>query len=233
MVSDRQERLGAWRSLFQRLSIIQEGDRVLPDEEAMLPEDAVRVEDAVLLLEDLVVEDTVCHSRPVVATLGLTYVYAALLLAEIPGSSSQPSQNAYMEERDNVDWAALRASLADERPVRNLEGARILDFDEFLIPDSAPAGPPEPPTQAFSHGPAEPAVSAHVTIEPQDSAPVGPQELPIQEHSHQPAEAEVSSHETTEALRLAIADSMITVSDYGTHANNWLYTDGDFCDNNA
>ena len=59
-----------------------------------------------------------------------------LLLAEIPGSSSQPSQNAYMEERDNVDWAALRASLADERPVRNLEGARILDFDEFLIPVS-------------------------------------------------------------------------------------------------
>ncbi|XP_059287042.1 uncharacterized protein LOC132040416 [Lycium ferocissimum] len=60
----------------------------------------------------------------------------ALLLAEIPGSSSQPSQNAYMEERDNVDWAALRASLADERPVRNLERARILDFDELLIPIS-------------------------------------------------------------------------------------------------
>ncbi|XP_060181097.1 uncharacterized protein LOC132610755 [Lycium barbarum] len=59
-----------------------------------------------------------------------------LLLAEIPGSSSQPSQNAYMEERDNVDWATLRASLADERPVRNLEGARIVDFDEFLIPIS-------------------------------------------------------------------------------------------------
>ncbi|XP_060184950.1 uncharacterized protein LOC132614503 [Lycium barbarum] len=123
----------------------------------------------------------------------------ALLLAEIPGSSSQPSQNAYMEERDNVDWAALRTSLADERPVRNLEGARILDFDEFLIPDSAPAGPPEPPIQAFSHGPAEPAMSSHVTVEPHDSAPVGPQELPIPEHSHQPAEAEVSSHETTEA----------------------------------
>ncbi|XP_059284840.1 uncharacterized protein LOC132038136 [Lycium ferocissimum] len=80
----------------------------------------------------------------------------ALLLAEILGSSSQPSQNAYMEERDNVDWAALRASLADERHVRNLEGARILDFNEFLIPDSAPAGPPEPPTQAFSHGSAKP-----------------------------------------------------------------------------
>ncbi|XP_060214526.1 uncharacterized protein LOC132641517 isoform X2 [Lycium barbarum] len=60
----------------------------------------------------------------------------ALLLAEIPGSSSQPSHNAYMEERDNVDWAALRASLTDERPVRNSEGARILDFDEFLIPVS-------------------------------------------------------------------------------------------------
>ncbi|XP_060206564.1 uncharacterized protein LOC132634313 isoform X1 [Lycium barbarum] len=132
-----------------------------------------------------------------------------------------------MEERDNVDWAALRASLADERPVRNLEGARILDFDEFLIPDSAPAGPSEPPTQpaeaevsshetteahdsapagpsepptqAFSHGSAEPAVSSHMTTEPQDSAPVGPQELPIPEHSHQPAEVEVSSHETTEA----------------------------------
>ncbi|XP_060211401.1 uncharacterized protein LOC132638589 [Lycium barbarum] len=58
----------------------------------------------------------------------------ALLLAEIPGSSSQPSQNAYMEERYNVDWAAFRASLADERPVRNLKGARILDFNEFLIP---------------------------------------------------------------------------------------------------
>ncbi|XP_060206248.1 uncharacterized protein LOC132633814 [Lycium barbarum] len=123
----------------------------------------------------------------------------ALLLAEIPGSSSQPSQDAYMEEHDNVDWVALRASLADERPVRNLEGARILDFDEFLIPDLAPAGPPEPPTQAFSHGPAEPAMSSHVTVEPHDSAPVGPQELPIPEHSHQPAEAEVSSHETTEA----------------------------------
>ncbi|XP_059302900.1 uncharacterized protein LOC132055212 [Lycium ferocissimum] len=38
----------------------------------------------------------------------------ALLLAEILGSSSQPSQNAYMEEHDNVNWAALRASLADE-----------------------------------------------------------------------------------------------------------------------
>ncbi|XP_059316126.1 uncharacterized protein LOC132066959 isoform X2 [Lycium ferocissimum] len=104
-----------------------------------------------------------------------------------------------MEERDNVDWAALCASLADERPVRNLEGARILDFNEFLIPDLAPAGPLEPPTQAFSHGSAEPAVSSHMTTEPQDSAPVGPQERPIQEHSHQPAEAEVSSHETTEA----------------------------------
>ncbi|XP_060190428.1 uncharacterized protein LOC132619589 [Lycium barbarum] len=126
----------------------------------------------------------------------------SLLLAEIPGSSSQPSQNAYMEECDNVDWAALRASLADERPVRNLEGARILDFDEFLIPDSAPAGPPEPPTQAFSHESAEPAVSSHVTVEPYDSTPVGPQEQPIQEYSHQPAEAEVSSHETTEAHHL-------------------------------
>ncbi|XP_059295479.1 uncharacterized protein LOC132048810 [Lycium ferocissimum] len=126
----------------------------------------------------------------------------ALLLAEIPGSSSQPSQNAYMEERDNVDWAALRASLADERPVRNLEGARILDFDEFFIPDSAPVGPPERPTQVFSHWSAEPAVSSHMTTEAQDSAPVGPQERPIQEHSHQPAEAEVSSHETTEAHHL-------------------------------
>ncbi|XP_060206447.1 uncharacterized protein LOC132634172 isoform X2 [Lycium barbarum] len=124
---------------------------------------------------------------------------STLLLAEIPGSLSQPSQSAYMEKRDNVDWVALRASLANERPVRNLEGARILDFDEFLIPDSAPAGPPEPPTQAFSHGSAEPAMSSHMTTEPQDSAPVGPQELPIQEHSHQLAEAEVSSHETTEA----------------------------------
>ena len=60
----------------------------------------------------------------------------ALLLAEIPGSLSQSSQNAYIEERDNVDWAALRVSLADKRPVRNLEGPRILDFDEFLIPVS-------------------------------------------------------------------------------------------------
>ncbi|XP_059315487.1 uncharacterized protein LOC132066126 [Lycium ferocissimum] len=92
-----------------------------------------------------------------------------LLLAKIPGSSSQPSQNAYMEKRDNVDWAALRTSLADERPVRNLQGARILDFDEFLIPDSTPAGPPEPPTQAFSHGSAEPAVSSHMITEPQVS----------------------------------------------------------------
>ncbi|XP_059307042.1 uncharacterized protein LOC132058602 [Lycium ferocissimum] len=75
----------------------------------------------------------------------------ALLLAEIPGSSSQPSQNAYMEERDNVDWVALRASLADERPVRNLEGARILDFNEFLIPDSAPVGPQDRPIQEHSH----------------------------------------------------------------------------------
>ncbi|XP_060169090.1 uncharacterized protein LOC132599963 [Lycium barbarum] len=97
----------------------------------------------------------------------------ALLLAEIPGSSSQPSHNAYMEERDNVDWAALRASLADERPVRNLEGARILDFDEFLIPDSAPAGPSEPPTQ-----PAEAEVSSHETTEAHDSAPAGPSEPP-------------------------------------------------------
>ncbi|XP_059316177.1 uncharacterized protein LOC132067033 [Lycium ferocissimum] len=104
-----------------------------------------------------------------------------------------------MEEYDNVDWVALRASLADERPVRNLEGARILDFDEFLIPDSAPAGPAEPPTQVFSHGPAEPTVSSHVTVEPHDSTPVGPQDKRIQEPSHQPAEAEVSSHETTEA----------------------------------
>ncbi|XP_060199332.1 uncharacterized protein LOC132627774 [Lycium barbarum] len=107
-----------------------------------------------------------------------------------------------MEERDNVDWAALRASLVDERPVRNLEGVRILDFDEFFIPDSASAGPPEPPTQAFSHRPTEPAMSSHVTVDPHDSAPVGPQELPIPEHSHQPAEAEVSSHETTEAHHL-------------------------------
>ncbi|XP_060198864.1 uncharacterized protein LOC132627503 [Lycium barbarum] len=122
----------------------------------------------------------------------------ALLLAEIPGSSSQSSQNTYMEERDNVDWAALHASLADERPVRNLEGARILDFDEFLIPDSAPAGPPEPPTQAFSHGPAEPAMSSHVTVEPHDSAPAGPPEPPTQVFSHGPAEPAMSSHVTVE-----------------------------------
>ncbi|XP_059281050.1 uncharacterized protein LOC132034698 [Lycium ferocissimum] len=39
-----------------------------------------------------------------------------------------------MEERDNVDWVVLRVSLADERLSRNLEGAKILDFDEFFIP---------------------------------------------------------------------------------------------------
>ncbi|XP_060213898.1 uncharacterized protein LOC132641041 isoform X2 [Lycium barbarum] len=111
-----------------------------------------------------------------------------------------------MEECDNVDWAALRASLADERPVKNLEGARILDFDEFLIPDSAPAGPSEPPTQAFSHGSAEPAVSSHLTTEPQDSAPAGPSEPPTQAFSHGSAEPAVSSHMTTEPQDSAPVD---------------------------
>ncbi|XP_059302306.1 uncharacterized protein LOC132054280 [Lycium ferocissimum] len=119
---------------------------------------------------------------------------SALLLIEIPGCSSQPSQNAYIEERDDVDWAALRAPLADERPLRNLDGPRILDFDDFLIPDSALVGSQERPTQAFSHGPAEPTVSSHVTVEPQDSAPVGPQQRPIQD----PTELQVSSQETIE-----------------------------------
>ncbi|XP_059310727.1 receptor-like protein EIX2 [Lycium ferocissimum] len=63
------------------------------------------------------------------------------LFAEIPESSSQPNQNTYIEERDDFDWAALRASLEDEQPVRNLDGLKILEFDDFLIPahPSAPA----------------------------------------------------------------------------------------------
>ncbi|XP_059277834.1 uncharacterized protein LOC132032024 [Lycium ferocissimum] len=103
-----------------------------------------------------------------------------------------------MEERDNIDWATFRTSLDDERPVRNLDGPRILDFDDFLIPDSALVGLPERPTQAFSHGPAKPEVSSHVTVEPHDLAPVGPQEQPTQEPTHGPSEPEVSSHEIIE-----------------------------------
>ena len=67
MVSGRQARLGAGRSLFRRLTIRQrqEEDRVLPEEaavlaeDAVLPGDAVSVEAAVVLPEDLVVEDTI------------------------------------------------------------------------------------------------------------------------------------------------------------------------------
>ncbi|XP_059315760.1 uncharacterized protein LOC132066469 [Lycium ferocissimum] len=54
----------------------------------------------------------------------------ARLLAEIPRSSSQPSQNAYIEERDDIDWAVFRASLDNERPVRNLDGPKILEIDK-------------------------------------------------------------------------------------------------------
>ncbi|XP_060218749.1 uncharacterized protein LOC132645658 [Lycium barbarum] len=113
---------------------------------------------------------------------------SARLLAKIPGSSSQPSQNAYTKERDDIDWAAFRASLDDEWPVRNLDGPSILDFDGFLIPDSVPVDPPEQPTQAFSRMSAEPEVSSHETVKPQDSASVGPPVRSTQAFSHGLAE---------------------------------------------